>query len=233
MKISVVFVTFLLFEYQIRSVNSAGLVSRIFQRLFGNQQGNSASTTNTSTAPFGQGPFGSGEVHVGGPPMLPFDIDFMNDTCPINTDASTPCLVGPPFNESSGAWVCRTLYDIVTGEADTFSACVDTHHFVETDECGCCGGSCPSVDPCTCTCDLPAMPPMMGDNGGRPPRGDGNNLRPPRDGGSFNITSFNITGVLVEAVGSDNTVCVPQNMSSKMINGPGFFGRFECVTSCP
>lgn len=201
--------------------------------MFGNKQGKSTSTANNSSITSGGvGPFGGG----GGPPMFPPGIDFVNDTCPVNIDSSAPCLVGPPFNESSGAWICRTLYDIVTGESDTFSAFVDTHHFLETDDCGCCGSLCPSTDPCTCTCDLPSKPPMMDNNqGNRPPRGGdcGSNFRPPRDDdGNFNSSSFNMTtGVLLQVVGDDKTICVPQNMSSRMNNEPGFFGRFECATT--
>jgi hypothetical protein len=49
------------------------------------------------------------------------------------------------------------------------------------------------VDPCTCTCTLPAK----GEDDDRCPLG-GNNGPP---GGMFNGTSFNGTGVLVQVVG--------------------------------
>lgn len=180
----------------------------------------------TGPPPFG-GPGGPG----GPPPMFPPGIDFVNNTCPVNTNVATPCLVGPPFNETSGAWVCRTLYNIVSGASDTFSACVDTNHFLKTDKCGCCGGVCPSTDPCKCACNM-----TMGHDHPYRRLRRGRGKGPPGNFTGFNGTAFfNTTGVLVEIIDDDSTpetMCVPANLSSKLIVGPGFFQRFECVTKC-
>jgi hypothetical protein len=118
------------------------------------------------------------------------------------------------------------LYDIVTGESRSFSACVERTQFIETDTCGCCGTECPSLEPCACACNITGPPEdtrllqrgMRGGHGGYGgPEGD--------FGGGFNIT-----GVLVST--GDTTQCVPANASVKLITGPGFYGPVSCVTEC-
>jgi hypothetical protein len=117
--------------------------------------------------------------------------------------ADPPCYVGGG-NETNGAWVCRTLFDIVTGTSSTFSACVDVEHFIETDICNCCDGECPLIDPCPCACK---MTMTMG---------------------------MSETGVLVSLVGDSDeaNLCVPPELSVKMVTGPGLFGRAVCVEEC-
>ena len=181
----------------------------------------SNSTTNNSTGPPHDhgfdGPGGRGGGRGGGGPRAPPGVTFVNDTCAADTSTDSPCLVGPPSNQTSGSWVCRTLYDIVTGTSDTFSACVGLTEFITTDVCGCCDNACPSTDPCTTTCNITA-----------PPEGGSRYLKRggPRDG--FNGTStFNTTGVLVSINGESR--CVPAELSVKLVTGPGFFGRATCA----
>lgn len=174
--------------------------------------------------------------------FYPPGISFLNDTCPVNTNNTTPCLIGGSKyqNATSGAWVCRTLYDIVTGVADKFSACVDTTHFLTTDACGCCNGVCPSTAPCTCACNITSR----GDNDDEDEERDddrmlrswgGNsegNGRPSWNRTSGNRTSWNRTGVLVQ-ISDGNNRCVLADESVRLINGPGFAGQPVCVTTCP
>lgn len=277
MKISGLFASFIvvLLHCQIHGVNGAGMF-QFFRGPNNNQQGGAPANMTIPDGPNGNvTAIGDATRPAGGmPPMFPPGINFVNDTCPINTDDSTPCFVGPPDNRTAGAWVCRTLYNNVTGVDDTYSACVDTNHFLETDDCGCCGGTCPSTDPCTCACDLQQSaddtnerrrlqpggnifgPPATGDNNFGPPSASLNGTFGPPSGsfndtigpppGNFNGTNtfgppagnvsatlVNATGVLVQVIGDDKTMCVPTDVSYKMITGPGFFGRFECITTCP
>lgn len=53
---------------------------------------------------------------------------------------------------TSGVWVCRTLYNPVTGVANNITSCSAPSRGLEKDQCGCCG-DCPEV--CTnCPCEL-------------------------------------------------------------------------------
>lgn len=105
-----------------------------------------------------------------------------------------------------GNWVCRTLYHHITGEAEIFSACVDTEHAIITDECGCCGEVCPDV--CTCECD---------DISG--PFGD-----------------FSTGGVLITVESDDEDdeenpeICVPTEHAVSLIAKSQ--GRVSCVEIC-
>lgn len=42
-----------------------------------------------------------------------------------------------------GLFVCRTLFQPVTGEASIQTVCCDPERALETDQCGCCDGNCP------------------------------------------------------------------------------------------
>lgn len=82
------------------------------------------------------------------------DVVFANLTC---TDVAGEPDCALPFprrggEDVLGTWVCRTLYNPITGAGSSFSACINTTRALETDTCGCCDGTCP--DPCGCTCDL-------------------------------------------------------------------------------
>ena len=149
----------------------------------------------------------------------PFGITFVNDSCPVDTSTTSPCYVGR--NETRGSWVCRTLFDVLTGEERQFSACVDSKHFLTTDQCDCCGGVCPSVAPCGCACNITNDDSNDDDRLRRYlKRGDDDDDKPK-----------NKTGVLV-TVGS-TTQCVPAAASVKIVTGSGFFGPASCVTTCP
>jgi hypothetical protein len=52
----------------------------------------------------------------------------------------------------TGNWVCRTLYDPVSGIPSTDSVCAVPDVTLETDQCGCCNGVCPGQ--CVCPCNL-------------------------------------------------------------------------------
>lgn len=64
------------------------------------------------------------------------------------------CNTGPTcaynWQGDEGIWVCRTLFDPFSGESKETTACIDSTKAVEKDECGCCGGECPSACECTC-----------------------------------------------------------------------------------
>jgi hypothetical protein len=51
-----------------------------------------------------------------------------------------------------GQWTCRTLFHPVSGTPKSFSICGDARRTLDTDQCGCCGGACPTA--CTCPCNL-------------------------------------------------------------------------------
>jgi hypothetical protein len=99
------------------------------------------------------GPGGDGGHDIKGPHAPP-GVALFKDTCPADTSTTSACLVDRLGNETRGAWVCRTVFNIVTGEDNTFSACVGTNQFIETDRCGCCDGTCPSTTPCGFVCNM-------------------------------------------------------------------------------
>ena len=112
----------------------------------------------------------------GGPrlPFLGFSLDteeyFTSITCPSSSNemdgGSTeqpdchPIPVGrrPRRNMTTtefggGTWVCRTLYNPITGNAQNHSVCIDHEDgALALDQCGCCEpNGCPA--PCECTCN--------------------------------------------------------------------------------
>jgi hypothetical protein len=178
-----------------------------------------AKCTIGQRGPGGPGGFGGPGKDMDGPGAPP-GVTLFNNTCPADTSTTNGCFVGRPGNKTRGAWVCRTIFDLVTGEERTFSACVALNGFIETDTCGCCDGTCPSTDPCGCACNMTGSfgPPFN-----RELQGPGDRRRsPPR--------SQTTTGVLVTML--DEEKCVPANISVKLTTGPGFFGQGTCVTSC-
>jgi hypothetical protein len=66
--------------------------------------------------------------------------------CEFNSDGDT------------GRWACRTLFHPVTGDPQPFSVCADARRALGTDECGCCGASCPTQCNCPCTVGENGMP---------------------------------------------------------------------------
>jgi hypothetical protein len=80
---------------------------------------------------------------------------FASITCPA-VDAEPTCKTMTASiwpDAPDGTWVCRTLKHPVTGEDMIQSACIDPEWALETDECGCCNGGCPTVCD-SCPCDL-------------------------------------------------------------------------------
>jgi hypothetical protein len=83
-----------------------------------------------------------------------FENALVNVTCtvPNTTDALVPDCAYNPMGDL-GAWVCRTLYDPITGLPVTQSTCVDTDgKGLDSDTCGCCDSVCPV--PCACACEI-------------------------------------------------------------------------------
>ena len=175
----------------------------------------------------GMGGGGEGGGMFGGPKRPP-SLNFTSIACTV--DGSEPvCAIRPHHHDGgfdghnnsssipTGTWVCRTMYDPLTGEADTFSACVNaTSEALPTDSCGCCDGTCPTV--CTCSCDLPdgsgnqgvlgilkAMPMMM-----MGPHWDGNRTE---DFGNFTAPP---------------EICVPSEVAVSMVA----MEELTCVTEC-
>ena len=170
-------------------------------------------------------------------PMRPPSLNFTSLAC--TDDNSEPVCASRPHhhreggggmdgdsrnNASSipiGTWVCRTLYDPLTGDPEVFSACVNAaSEALPTDACGCCDGTCPAV--CTCRCDLPdgsgnpgvlgtlkMMPMMMME----PPHWDDTNGTAV-DAGHWNATAPEI--------------CVPSEVAVSMVA----MEQLTCVTEC-
>ena len=79
----------------------------------------------------------------------PFGIEYAVMDCAVENSTEAECFGrrGEP-----GAWICRTLFDVVTGKPYSFSACIDVDESIgaSNDVCGCCG-ECPTE--CSCPCD--------------------------------------------------------------------------------
>lgn len=135
--------------------------------------------------------------------MSPPYIQFFSNTCKANPSAPTPCVAGRSGHKVDGAWVCRTVHDVVTGKSTTFSACVDTDHFIKTDKCDCCDGKCPSIKPCGCACKIPGHSRRSG-----------------------------VLVKIVGSASDEGTRCVPPELSVDMVTGPGLYGRAVCVSKC-
>jgi hypothetical protein len=70
-------------------------------------------------------------------------------SCPDDVDSEPDCALR---NGELGAWLCRTIFDRLTGESDSWSTCGNATRALPSDACGCCDGECP--DECTCGCPL-------------------------------------------------------------------------------
>lgn len=138
------------------------------------------------------------------------NINYYNNICPVDITSEPECILS--FN-IKGSWICRTLYNIVTGESNTFSACVDTKHFIKTDTCGCCNNLCP--DPCLCKCDLYNSNDQKGVLVQNVNYNDDDNENDIND----NITD-------------PNTRCVDPYRAYRLITGPGFRRQPSCSTEC-
>ena len=112
----------------------------------------------------------------GGPrsPFLGFSLDieeyFTNIDCPSSSNEMDGGIVEEPdchpipaghrppsylttTEFGGGTWVCRTLYNPITGSSRNHSVCIDHEDgALASDHCGCCEPEgCPA--PCECTCD--------------------------------------------------------------------------------
>jgi hypothetical protein len=75
---------------------------------------------------------------------------FDAEACGDATEEEDGCVTS--FGQQ-GVWVCRTLHNPFTGTSSSHNVCANPNFvFADSDECGCCGGTCPS--PCECSCDL-------------------------------------------------------------------------------
>lgn len=121
------------------------------------------------------------------------------------------CILG---NDVRGSWICRTLYDVVTGIPNTFSACIDQEHYLSTDTCGCCHKKCPN--PCICKCDLMEINDQQG------------------------VYVMNLLSMDIIESNNNNTTnsttknlkCVDPYHSYQYISGPGFGRQPICYTDC-
>jgi hypothetical protein len=90
------------------------------------------------------------------PPFLMGLVDNIKESVEFTDLGCTPQADEPvcSFDRDGeiGNWVCRTFYNMVTGEPlEPMSACIPLDRaIVGVDKCGCCDGSCP--EPCACTC---------------------------------------------------------------------------------
>lgn len=79
------------------------------------------------------------------------DIRNIDNGCAIPDGG---CSYGHGSNDD-GVFVCRTVYQRLTGNSTSYATCIDPEKSVDGDVCGCCeedGGVCPK--PCECACDL-------------------------------------------------------------------------------
>jgi hypothetical protein len=75
--------------------------------------------------------------------------DFSTSSCSISSDPV--CAYNREGDE--GAWVCRTYYDPWTfNHEEALTLCIDPDEGYDTDECGCCESSCPTLADCVCDC---------------------------------------------------------------------------------
>jgi hypothetical protein len=70
-------------------------------------------------------------------------------TCPA-VENEPECVVNSQGD--TGRWTCRTLFHPVSGTPKSFSTCGTSRRTLGSDQCGCCGGVCPTA--CTCPCNL-------------------------------------------------------------------------------
>ncbi len=75
--------------------------------------------------------------------------DLVVLSCLDDVDSEPDCALR---NGELGAWLCRTIFDRLTGESDSFSTCGNATRALPFDDCGCCEGACPVE--CTCGCTL-------------------------------------------------------------------------------
>jgi hypothetical protein len=78
-----------------------------------------------------------------------WDVEFTTISCNESYLCSQT-----PIQVTEGVLVCRTLYNMYTGEKTTRTSCISTSRALSSDECGCCGGDCPAM--CECSCNLPS-----------------------------------------------------------------------------
>jgi hypothetical protein len=86
----------------------------------------------------GRGPFGGID-----------ESDLVDLACPDNSANEPNCALR---NGELGTWLCRTIFEPLTGESDSWSTCGNATRALPLDECGCCDGVCPVE--CTVGCPL-------------------------------------------------------------------------------
>ena len=156
------------------------------------------------------GPFPGPRHHHRPHPFFP-DFDprkyMTNITCPVADDAPDCRPLAPhPFEEKkAGTWVCRTMYNPITGEVQKHhSVCVDDRHALITDKCGCCDPEgCPK--PCSCSC---------GEDG----HGVLVDITPPKNDDEMD-----------KSEGTTFTKCVPSELA---ISAIAMTDRVQCHASC-
>jgi hypothetical protein len=97
------------------------------------------------------GPGGREDGFRGRGPFGGIDESTLVDlACPVNDVVNEPtCALR---NGELGTWLCRTIFEPLTGESDSWSTCGNATRALPLDECGCCDGVCPVE--CTFGCPL-------------------------------------------------------------------------------
>jgi hypothetical protein len=75
--------------------------------------------------------------------------DLVDLACLDNSANEPNCALR---NGELGTWLCRTIFEPLTGESDSWSTCGNATRALPLDECGCCDGVCPVE--CTVGCPL-------------------------------------------------------------------------------
>jgi hypothetical protein len=86
----------------------------------------------------------------GGGPFGGIDESALVDlSCPDSVANEPDCALR---NGELGTWLCRTIFEPLTGESESWSTCGNATRALPLDECGCCDEECPVE--CTCGCPL-------------------------------------------------------------------------------
>jgi hypothetical protein len=175
----------------------------------------------------------SGLIRIGNTyQFFPQNINYVTNQCPVSlkkvkyqestssvSSSSSSSSYEPECileNDQRGSWICRTLYDVVTGIPTSFSACIDPEHSLETDTCGCCHQTCP--DPILCPCDLLNEK----DQQGVYVMNVMDDIKP---------TTMVTTNVRTNEATS-LMKCIDPYHSYQLIAGPGFGTQPSCYTEC-
>jgi hypothetical protein len=156
--------------------------------------------------PGGPGGRGGRNGGSGGGPFGGIDESTLVDlsaSCPGDATDEPDCALR---NGELGTWLCRTIFEPLTGESDSWSTCGNATRALPLDECGCCEGACPVE--CTCGCPLEGV----------------------ADAGVL-VTKTRPSSSGEETENENEGKCLAPEKAISLIAKPG--DRFQCVTECP